>query len=93
MHFWKGVTKKRVGDFLFEMGWVRRTVWETDLNTWFQTHGHGHTKKEFYKMEGTYVSKTGKDACMASNLKALHIYFFSFYREILTKVKKTKKKT
>jgi hypothetical protein len=43
-------------------------------------------------MEGTYVSKTGKDACMASNLKALHIYFFSFYREILTKVKKTKKK-
>jgi hypothetical protein len=44
-------------------------------------------------MEGTYVSKTGKDACMASNLKALHIYFFSFYREILTKVKKTKKKT
>jgi hypothetical protein len=26
-------------------------------------------------MEGTYVSKPDKDACMSSNLKALHIHF------------------
>jgi hypothetical protein len=75
MHLWKKVTKKRFGDFLFKMGWVRRIVWETDLNTWFQTHGQGHTKKEFYKMGGLYF-KSGKDACMSSNLKALHTYFY-----------------
>jgi hypothetical protein len=34
------------------------------------------TKKEFYEMEGAYVSKPSKDACMTSNLKALHIHFW-----------------
>jgi hypothetical protein len=46
-----------------------------DVFQHIQTHEQAHTKKGFYEREGTYVSKSGKDACIASNLKALHIFY------------------
>jgi hypothetical protein len=42
-----------------------------------------HVKREFHEIEeddGTYVSKPGKNACMTSNHKSLHICFLNRYR-------------
>jgi hypothetical protein len=43
-----------------------------------QLQKQAHVKREFHEIEeddGTYVSKPGKNACMTSNHKSLHICF------------------
>jgi hypothetical protein len=49
-----------------------------DIFQHIQTHEQAHAKKEFYEMEETYVSKSGKDACMTSNLKTLHTFLICY---------------